>query len=257
MRNLDADHLIAGAGLLGLALADHLLRRGAKRVVVLEKGTDAPPRGQGVRGIVLGTGLPCYREMEARGILLLEEWRDYLEADPRFLRCGSVSLPSLLESPGGERLAGAALAERAPLLAAGAVEDAVFAPADGIVDLGCVRSALLSQVRRRGGHLVVNCALESIAVEDGTLRYAAATRAGSAGRIYLAAGAGNRKLWRDLARATLPASAWHTFTLQVPAGGSASILRLDDESGGAGIVAHDGDGTLTITLPEASAGEVG
>ena len=112
------EHLIVGSSCLALALADHLLRRGAERVVLLETGTVGPAaRAATDPGLILRTGLAEYTPWEQRSLLLLEEWATYLESNPRYERCGSVTLgpaAQLAAAFDGEPLSASQVSSRFP-----------------------------------------------------------------------------------------------------------------------------------------------
>ncbi len=250
MAEMHAEHLIVGAGILGLALGDHLLRRGARHVVILERARDPVRRALGTHGMVLRTGLSAYRELEDRGLVLLEEWKTYLEVDPRYRRCGSTAFPALLEVEGEERLGPRAAAERAPGLHLSEGEEAVFCASDGFLDAIELASALLWQIRRRGGYIIQDCVFLGAELDGSCYRFRASNREGRAERIYLAAGAANPELLAAMGvPSTLRRTVWQSFEFETDAG-APSILRLDD---GTQILLHDdGTGRLLLLVPAAA-----
>lgn len=177
-------HLVVGADLLGLALADQLLRRGVSPVWVIDEGGAPSRRGLGNPAIVLRSGRPALRALESTGLLLLEEWRSYLELDPGFRRCGSLHLH---ERPGMERLTPAQAQARQPFVS-GAPDAHVeigFDGESGVVQSTDLLAALHWQVRRRGGRLLFDTELTQLtpdAQADGW-RFEAGARAALATRV--------------------------------------------------------------------------
>lgn len=206
MRIVHARHLVIGGGLLGLATADHLLRRGAEGVVIVEAGRALGNLRPERPGVVLSTGRSQDADLEARNRVLLEEWPSYLEVDPTYRRSGSFQLPRVTSPPPGwEELDGRELAQRlgrgdaAPVESAGAAFErgAHFVPGDGVVDVEVIVSALHDQIRRRGGRVVSESFVTRVRRDDG-IHFEAGQRGGRAEKVYLAAGAGNLLLAHQL-----------------------------------------------------------
>lgn len=200
MRIVNATHLVVGGGLLGLATADHLLRRGAEGVVVIEAkralGNLHPSRP----GVLLSTGRLRDRPMEDRNRVLLEEWPDYLEVDPKYRRSGSFEIPALEAPPTGwENLSSAQFRRRLSGDVDGPSEStATFVPQDGGLDIALVAQALHEQIRRRGGRVITDSPVSQLSRSKEGLRFEASQRSGRCEQIYLTAGAANLRLARQL-----------------------------------------------------------
>lgn len=263
MREIIAEHLVVGGGLLGLSVADHLLRRGAESVAILEATHEAPPhKVMGDPGLVLRTGSPEYRPLEDRALLLLEEWQDYLGVDPGHARTGSLLFPRGDEETHGP--ASAETLESYPGWESVEEQDVAFSVDDGLLDPVELISALHWQVRRRGGQLFFDCELGQLAEEGAEFSFVAGSRGGKARRLYFTdVSAG----WQPLREMGLPSVAhpvtWHCFEFDAPPG-ERSIVRfrregevdagiLEDPAGGDAaplrddaIVVDHGDGQMDL-----------
>lgn len=206
MRIVHAQHLVIGGGLLGLATADQLLRRGADGVVVVEAGRALGNLRPERPGVVLSTGRSQDAELEARNRVLLEEWSTYLEVDPSYRRSGSFQLPRVAPTPPGwEELDVRELAQRlgrgesGPIASTPAAFErgAHFVPEDGVVEVAVIVSALHDQIRRRGGRVVSESTVTRLR-RDAGIHFEAGQRGGRAEKLYLAAGAGNLRLAHQL-----------------------------------------------------------
>ncbi len=195
MRSLDAKHLVIGGGLLGLATADHLLRRGADGVVVIEKASTPGLARRGVGGLVLSSGLPGNHSLEDRSHLLLDDWPTYLEIDPKFRRAGALVSPAPTQSPADwEALQG----DDPRLRSFRSDESHAFAGRDGLLDTEELTGALHWQVRRRGGRVLTDCTVQSLTDHGGRIGFSGTTRQGSGERVYLTAGAETPALARTI-----------------------------------------------------------
>ncbi|MFN0057328.1 MAG: FAD-dependent oxidoreductase [Planctomycetota bacterium] len=198
MQPLHVQHLVIGGGLLGLVTADHLLRRGAAGVVVMESlGAPAALRS-GAPGLVLSTGRINDESLERRAFLLLEEWRHYIEIDPRYQRSGSFLHPAhgyfdIANASRGDEFATGWVPARPTEEAPGVTYDW-----DGVVDATLLASTLHWQIRKRGGRVVCNSPIEEIARGATGVEFRAGPRQGRAERVYLASGLENARLARGL-----------------------------------------------------------
>ncbi|MEM7261478.1 MAG: FAD-dependent oxidoreductase [Planctomycetota bacterium] len=218
MREIEAQHLVIGGGPIGLATADHLLRRGAEGVVVLERGQTPGQARRGAPGFLLSSPHPDHVELGARSHLLLEEWPEYLEIDPRFRCSGSLNLDPSEPLPGDWEN----LATDDPRRRHGPVETngrVAFAPKDGVVDPSELTSALHWQVRKRGGRVLTDCAVDRLSLKGERVAFDAIRRSGSARKVYLTAGASIPLLIRTLGVETgveRTFATWQRMTLHGP-----------------------------------------
>jgi len=221
---LACEHLVVGGGLLGLSTADHLLRRGARGVHLLERRGGPNAGRPGEPGVVLRSGHPSLAEIEARGRTLLESPEEVLGVDLPFRRAGSLRIPADLPIPPGcEHLAEEQLAARFPgLLAPGAA--ARFAPSDGTLETLPLLAALHARLRAQGGRLVVDAELLELREEEDAVHFTAAGRSGRAGRVHLAAGAENLRFLPALGcRHHWRSEVVHTFHLFTPRESGAAL----------------------------------
>ena len=262
MREIIAEHMIIGAGLLGLSLADHLLRRGAEQVVILEASGMAPPhKSVGDPGLVLRTGLPGYRELEDRSLLLLEEWPSYLGADPCYRRCGCIHVSLAGAAPHhGEPLDADEVHRRWPGLTLGPDQHATFGVEDGVLDAVQLASALYSQMRSRGGRILFETELQEAEHDGDGFRIRAGARSGTTRHLYLTDGPRTISHLRRLGvPCTQRIDTWHRFQLEGPEG-DAFLVRFAHSAdagadpGGEELMldgAKAGDSTPDTDIPEA------
>ena len=208
---MDADLIVVGAGIVGLAVARELGRRHpGRRVVVLERagavGQGQTGRNSGVAhaGIYYAPGSLKARLCVA-GIRAL---REYCEArELPFEPLGKLivaldpeELPRLDELerrgaangvPGLRRLDAAQLREIEPHAAGIA---ALHSPGTGVLDFGAVARALADDVRAEGG--AVRCAAEVESVRGGdrwiSLRLATGEEVAGAAAVFCAGAASDR-----------------------------------------------------------------
>ncbi|MGE3165345.1 MAG: FAD-dependent oxidoreductase [Planctomycetota bacterium] len=222
-----ARHLILGGGLFGLALADHLVRRGAEQVVVLESGSSPSRRGLDETALVLRTGMASYRALEDRALLLLEEWPSYLEVDPDYRRGGSLMGPvDAQEDSFGERLTAREAAARQPLLQLEPGEAARFFPDDGYLDTTQLLSALHWQVRRRGVRIVFDCEVDAIQDRGSHYEFRAGHRRGQASFVYFTGDPQHAPLLPSCGIGPHTALVdWHRFLIETQSTGGC-LIRL-------------------------------
>ncbi len=245
---IQARHLIVGAGLLGLSVADHLLRRGARGVVLLE-AERSPIQVRGP-GLLLATGLEPYQALEERAFLLLEEWQTYLEVDPHYHRTGSLrfphdSSPETYVDRKLERLDAGAVARRYPGLCLPKGGQAGFFPRDGRIDLIALLAALRAQVRKRSGQIYFSSELYTLTEEGTGFRFLAGSRSGHAEQVYITAGIGTIPVLRNLGvTGPFQLETWHRFHLKGASGGM-TLLRLEND---AAVYVDDGKDSLALFL---------
>ena len=208
---MDADLIVVGAGIVGLAVARELGRRHpGRRVVVLERASAV---GQGQTGRNSGVahagiyyapgslkarlcvaGIRSLREYcEARGLPFEPLGKLIVALDPE-------ELPRLAELerrgaangvPGLRRLDAAQLREIEPHAAGIA---ALHSPGTGVLDFGAVARALADDVRAAGG--AVRCAAEVESVRGGdrwiSLRLATGEEVAGAAAVFCAGAASDR-----------------------------------------------------------------
>ncbi len=189
--NRAADVIIVGAGVIGLAVAYELSRRGARVRVI-----DARAAGQGASQASAGMLTPysdlhghpeALRDLAARSLDLydafVETVREDGGVDVEYRRCGSLHLPANDADLDGMRALAARLAERAVaarLLTPAEVHDlepqlardvpgGVLVPAHGYVAVQDFVRALQGAVTLRGGRLDVERA-ESVRADALGLR---------------------------------------------------------------------------------------
>lgn len=227
LNRIQAQHLVLGGGLLGLATADHLLRRGAKSVVVVEPGSAPSRLGLDDLGLVLRTGLPEYEALESRALLLLEEWTSYLEVDPCYRRCGSILAPPPdTPLPDQETLGAAEVSARQPRLKMPEESSAAFFREDGFLDTTQLLSALHWQVRRRGGRVIFDCEVDHLQQEGDRFRFRGGTRSGDAEYVYFTGDPAFRPLLSACGlRYPVATDTWHRFQLELGTS-EAGLIRL-------------------------------
>jgi glycine/D-amino acid oxidase-like deaminating enzyme len=211
------DIIVAGGGLVGLAIAYGLTREGL-RVAVCDEGDHAHRASRGNFGLVWvqgkGADSPAYARLTAESAQL---W-------PAFAEClrGEGGIDPVLAQPGGFHLCPSAdeLAAKAAAMArlqAHAPEfrydvldarevrrhipeialtfaGAIHSPHDGHVDPLKTLSALLVAFQARGGIYLPRHGVDRIAAENGTFTLSTAGGALECGRLVLATGLGNARL---------------------------------------------------------------
>lgn len=168
--------MLIGAGALGLATAEGLLRTGAA-VTVLERGT-AGQEASWAGGGILSPLCPWdYAEavtrLAQRSMGQFEAWAQRLHADtgidPEYRRCGMRVLPPF----------DAQIAQQwceAHGMSYAIDGDSIFLPEIAQVRNPRLLRALRAQVERLGGRFIEQCAVQDIAVEDGRVRLLRTTR---------------------------------------------------------------------------------
>ncbi len=185
MAGRDAQHLVVGGGILALLVAERLLGRGARGVVVLTGSGLASEHGADRHALALGTGLTAYRELEERGRSVLRECARELGFDPGWRNCGSAVFPVFLQSEDAETLDAVQARQRGLGLALDDDEETAFFADDGCLEGDTVGAAIAASIRERGGLLAGTSELYSLTPKDDAFEYVSSTRQGRAGRVYL------------------------------------------------------------------------
>jgi glycine/D-amino acid oxidase-like deaminating enzyme len=211
------DIIVAGGGLVGLAIAYGLTREGL-RVAVCDEGDRAHRASRGNFGLVWvqgkGADSPAYARLTAESAQLWPAFAERLY--------GESGIDPALAQPGGFHLCLSAddLAVRAAAMAklqahtpefrydvldarevrrhipavAPDFAGAIHSPHDGHVDPLKTLSALLAAFQARGGVYLPRHGVDRIAAENGTFALSPAGGALECGRLVLAAGLGNARL---------------------------------------------------------------
>ncbi len=190
MLPLDCDHLVIGAGSTGLAVVDHLLRREAGSVVLVD-ALETPSVGPfGYRVPLLDPGTREWATVSARSRELYEGWADWLEVDPQLNRCG-VLLPgdensmvlegieSLLPEDSSRRWS--ALSPDGP--------SCFYDHSGSTVDPVAVAGALMWRIRKAGGRFHSSAPIRSLVETEDGVQFVAGSREGIARKVFLCAGA--------------------------------------------------------------------
>jgi (S)-2-hydroxyglutarate dehydrogenase len=180
----DADVVVVGAGILGLAVAREVLRRRPDaRLTVLERHAQAGSEQTGRNSGVIHAGI-YYAPGSLKARLCVEGARDlYAYCEDRGIahaRCGKVivaltpdELPALDELerrgrangvPGLRRVGREELRELEPEAAGVA---ALHSPHTGVVDFGAVARAYAEDVRAAGGEVVLGRAVRTVRQRGG------------------------------------------------------------------------------------------
>jgi D-arginine dehydrogenase len=200
-----ADVVIVGGGIAGLAVLARLAERGVRGVLV--------EREPWLAGHASGRNAAIWRPLEddettASFAAQSDAWMQLeLGASP-IERVGLVLAAGRQEQLAGlieaarragvavELLSGAALLERVPVLAGGEVGAGVFVPSGGVLDTHAVLTGLASYARARGGELATTSAVRAIETSGGRVARVLleGDRSVRCGAVVLAAGAWNSQL---------------------------------------------------------------
>ncbi|HTR02478.1 MAG TPA: FAD-binding oxidoreductase [Thermoanaerobaculia bacterium] len=160
-----ADVVVLGAGVMGASIAFHLARRGAGRVLVLDKG-DVASGGSGRSSALVRMhySFPPEVDLAVRSLAIFRAWRDYVGRDGHFRQTGFVrivpesELPRLEQNVAMQRSRGvdARVVDRRELAAiapAWNVDDVPYAawePGSGHGDGAGVATDFLERAREMG-----------------------------------------------------------------------------------------------------------
>ena len=220
MLPIDASTVVVGAGLLGLATADHLLRRGAERVLILERAGSPNAGKPGAVRPILRQGSLDRDAPETRGRLLLASGEEYLDTDylregDGLRRTGSLRVPAEDAVPfEAERLSPEEVESRLPGLVL-APEGGRFSPGDGTIDTLPLLSALYDRVRQQGARFLFDAELLSLREEGQKVHFSAGGRSGAGERLILTAGDRSLPFLENLGcRHPWKREAVHTFAVE-------------------------------------------
>ncbi|MEE2883983.1 MAG: FAD-dependent oxidoreductase [Planctomycetota bacterium] len=219
MQPLNCDHLVVGAGSTGLAVVDHLLRREAGSVVLVDS-LEAPSVGPyGCRVPLLDPGMPQWSEVAVRARELYDGWADWLEVDPELRRCGVLmpgpsesSLPEGVEilEPEDSNRRWSALSSDGPLCK--------YDRNGSTVDSVAVAGALMWRMRKAGGRFHSSAPLRSLVEKEDGVQFVAGSREGVASKVFLCAGVSSLSiLEQHSVRHPFARETTSIFTLDLPA----------------------------------------
>jgi D-arginine dehydrogenase len=164
-----ADVVIIGAGFAGASTAYHLVRRGVRKVLILEReaiaGVHASGRNAALAFQVLSD--PAEARLAVEGTRFIAAPPDGFAATPLLRRCGSLlvagasGLPQLHEAQrmartlgiDGEVITADVAARRVPALADAPFAGAFWNPLDGVVDIHALLHGYLAGARSGGARL--------------------------------------------------------------------------------------------------------
>ena len=160
-----ADIVVVGAGVMGASIAFHLARRGAGRVVVVDKG-DVAGGGSGRSSALVRMhySLPAEVDLAVKSLAIFRAWRDYVGRETHFRETGFVrivperDLPRLEKNVAMQRehgvdarvVTGRELAEIAPDWSVDDVPLAAWEPSSGYGDGAGVATDFLERARELG-----------------------------------------------------------------------------------------------------------
>jgi len=189
LQPLNCDHLVVGAGSTGLAVVDHLLRREAGSVVLVD-ALETPSVGPfGSRVPLLEPTDGRWQGVTRRGWELYDGWADWLEVDPGLRRCGVLmpGEPISGSRDGIEVLDPADTSRRWPALS---VDGPIccYDQYGSTVDPVAVAGALMWRMRKSGGRIHTSAPLSSLVEKDDGVQFTAGSREGIASKVFLCAG---------------------------------------------------------------------
>lgn len=239
---LEAQTVVIGAGVVGLAVARALARKGHE-VIVLESGSHF---GEGVssrNSEVIHAGI-YYPENSLKAQLCVEGRRQLYEYCERqavgHRKCGkwivatseqqAAKLDDIRQGAARngvslEPVSGAELAARCPELTAVA---GLWSPETGIVDSHALMLSLLGDLERAGGQLVLRAPVQAVATEQGRHRLTVAgmRRVLLRRRTWLTPQAWEHRAWPGVGKVCPKtrnrASGWLVVCISVIAGGRPS-----------------------------------
>ncbi|GIW45229.1 MAG: FAD-dependent catabolic D-arginine dehydrogenase DauA [Candidatus Binatia bacterium] len=206
-----ADIVIVGAGFAGAATAFHLARRGAGKIVVLER--EAVP-GYHASGRNAALGFTSIDEWEAatlaqEGLAFIRGEASTLAKRPLFRDCGSLLVASVPQTAGrlqslvtrlpeGAAWWDASEAVRAvPVLAESDAIGGLWSPGDAVVDIHGLLQVYIQEARARGAQILFSAPVCSVKVAHGKIAEVhTPSGAWSCGTLVNAAGAWASELGR-------------------------------------------------------------
>lgn len=177
-----ADVVILGAGVMGASIAFHLARRGAGRILVLDKG-DVASGGSGRSSALVRMhySFPPEVDLAVRSLAIFRAWRDYVGRDGHFRETGFVrivperEIPRLEKNVAMQRARGVEarvvsreeLREIAPAWSVEDVPRAAWEPGSGHGDGAGVATDFLECAREMGVEYRSQTRVETFAVAAG------------------------------------------------------------------------------------------
>jgi D-arginine dehydrogenase len=177
-----ADVVIIGAGFAGASTAYHLVTRGVRNVLVLERealaGVHASGRNAALAYQVLSD--PAEARLAVEGAHFVAAPPDGFSAAPLLQRCGSLlvagenGLPELHDACGaarrlglnGEVISADEAVRRVPALVGAAFAGAFWNPHDGVVDIHALLQGYLAVARRGGARIEYRRAITGVRVRS-------------------------------------------------------------------------------------------
>ncbi|MFI5366377.1 MAG: NAD(P)/FAD-dependent oxidoreductase [Candidatus Binatia bacterium] len=181
-----ADVVIIGAGFAGASTAHHLVERGVRNVVLLEReviaGFHASGRNAALAFQVLSD--PAEGRLAVEGARFIAAPPDGFSAVPLLRRCGSLlvagaaGLPALHAAQQdaarlgitGEVISADEAVRRVPALAGAPFAAAFWNPHDGVVDIHALLQNFIGAARRGGARFECRRAITGIRVADGRVQ---------------------------------------------------------------------------------------
>ena len=206
-----ADCVILGAGVMGASIAFHLARRGAGRILVLDKG-DVASGGSGRSSALVRMhySFPPEVELAAKSLAIFREWREYVGRDGHFRETGFVrivperEIPRLEKNVEMQRAHGVEtrvitreeLSEIAPAWDVDDVPLAAWEPGSGHGDGAGVATDFLERAREMGAEYRSGTRVTAFAVERGRVTGVRTDRGDvAAPRVVAATGPWSRPLF--------------------------------------------------------------
>lgn len=197
-----ADFVILGAGVMGASIAFHLARRGAGRILVLDKG-DVAGGGSGRSSALVRMhySFPPEVDLAVKSLEIFRRWKDYVGRGGDFRETGFVrivpegELPKLEKNVAMQREHGvdAAVVTRAELARivpdwnVDDVPEAAWEPGSGYGDGAGVAGALLERAREMGAAYRSQTRVTGFRVEGGRIAGVATDRGDCAAPVVVAA----------------------------------------------------------------------
>lgn len=181
-----ADVVIIGAGFAGAATAYHLIARGVRNVVLLEReaiaGFHASGRNAALAFQVLSD--PMEGRLAVEGARFIAAPPDGFSALPLLRRCGSLLVAGAAGVPAlhaahenatrlgvsGEVIGADEATRRVPALAGAPFAAAFWNPDDGVVDIHALLQSFLGAARRGGARLEYRRTITAIRVSGGRVQ---------------------------------------------------------------------------------------